>query len=52
MKCFFCGEKAPGFRIRCDKCKDASWKADKYSIAKKLEMAERIKGIDKLEKQI
>jgi len=52
MRCFFCGKSAKGFLVRCEECKGKTVESGKWSIAKKLEMAERIKGIDKLEKQI
>jgi hypothetical protein len=52
MRCFYCRNETGDESIRCDKCADAALAPEKYSIAKKLEMAEKIKGIDILEKQI
>ena len=51
MKCYWCRKEAGKGLLICEDCDNKPKHCSGYSMAKKLEMADRIKGIDKLETQ-
>lgn len=45
MTCFYCGEKTKTGLVRCKSCANATLTSDS-SIARQLEIKDKVKGID------